>query len=110
MSNSDIVEEFHEYNIHFPSGTIYLGDDIDGDSSKHVIKNLHMLNRAGKEINLIINSDGGDAYHGRGYIQLTHDYNYKEFGDKVGVDLLSSTFENWTLISGSTPSPPALTS
>ena len=23
-----------------------------------------MLNRAGKEINLIINSDGGDAYHG----------------------------------------------
>ena len=33
---------------------------------------------------------GGDAYHGRGYIQLTHDYNYKEFGDKVGVDLLSN--------------------
>jgi predicted chitinase len=33
---------------------------------------------------------GGDAYHGRGYIQLTHDYNYKKFGDKVGVDLLSN--------------------
>jgi hypothetical protein len=31
---------------------------------------------------------GGSKYHGRGYTQLTHDYNYKHFGDKLGVDLL----------------------
>jgi len=29
-------------------------------------------------------------YHGRGYIQLTHDYNYKEYGDELGIDLLSN--------------------
>ncbi len=31
---------------------------------------------------------GGSRYHGRGYTQLTHDYNYKHFGEKLGVDLV----------------------
>jgi predicted chitinase len=31
---------------------------------------------------------GGSAYHGRGYTQLTHDYNYRHFGNKLGVDLV----------------------
>lgn len=31
---------------------------------------------------------GGSKYHGRGYTQLTHDYNYKHFGKKLGVDLV----------------------
>lgn len=31
---------------------------------------------------------GGSRYHGRGYTQLTHDYNYKNFGNKLGVDLV----------------------
>lgn len=31
---------------------------------------------------------GGKKYHGRGYIQLTHDYNYKHYGDKLGIDLV----------------------
>jgi hypothetical protein len=31
---------------------------------------------------------GGSKYHGRGYIQLTHDYNYRYFGKKLGVDLV----------------------
>jgi predicted chitinase len=31
---------------------------------------------------------GGSRYHGRGYTQLTHDYNYRDFGKKMGVDLL----------------------
>ena len=29
-------------------------------------------------------------YHGRGYIQLTHDYNYKQYGDELGIDLLNN--------------------
>ena len=29
-------------------------------------------------------------FHGRGYIQLTHDYNYKKYGDMFGVDLLNN--------------------
>lgn len=30
----------------------------------------------------------GHAYYGRGYVQLTWDYNYKRAGEEVGVDLL----------------------
>jgi len=29
-------------------------------------------------------------FHGRGYIQLTHDYNYEKYGKMFGVDLLSN--------------------
>ncbi len=28
---------------------------------------------------------GGENYYGRGYIQLTHDYNYKDMGQKLGM-------------------------
>ncbi|MEM8940243.1 MAG: glycoside hydrolase family 19 protein, partial [Bacteroidota bacterium] len=34
------------------------------------------------------NYKGGSKYHGRGLIQLTHDYNYKEFGNSIGVNLV----------------------
>lgn len=33
---------------------------------------------------------GGTDYRGRGYIQLTHDYNYKKYGDRIGVDLVAN--------------------
>jgi hypothetical protein len=33
---------------------------------------------------------GGKRYKGRGYIQLTHDYNYKTYGDLIGVDLVNN--------------------
>jgi len=28
---------------------------------------------------------GGDNYYGRGFIQLTHDYNYKKYGERLGL-------------------------
>jgi hypothetical protein len=28
---------------------------------------------------------GGKNYYGRGYIQLTHDYNYKQIGERIGL-------------------------
>ena len=28
---------------------------------------------------------GGENYYGRGFIQLTHDYNYKKFGERLGL-------------------------
>lgn len=33
---------------------------------------------------------GGARYAGRGYIQLTHDYNYRAAGDALGIDLLGN--------------------
>lgn len=33
---------------------------------------------------------GGGKYHGRGLIHITHDYNYKAVGDKIGVDLVTN--------------------
>ena len=33
--------------------------------------------------------DGGKKYSGRGYIQLTHKYNYKKYGDMLGLDLVN---------------------
>lgn len=36
------------------------------------------------------NYSGGKKYVGRGLIQLTHDYNYKKYGDRIGVDLVSN--------------------
>lgn len=34
--------------------------------------------------------DGGWVYHGRGFIQLTHLYNYRAYGQMLGVDLAGS--------------------
>jgi predicted chitinase len=33
---------------------------------------------------------GGGKYHGRGLIHITHDYNYKAVGDRIGVDLVAN--------------------
>lgn len=33
---------------------------------------------------------GGPTYRGRGPIQLTHDYNYKKYGDMLGIDLVNN--------------------
>lgn len=35
------------------------------------------------------NYDGGCTYKGRGYVQLTHRYNYKKMSSVVGVDLVA---------------------
>lgn len=42
---------------------------------------------AGRRIALQNGYSGGENYYGRGYIQLTHDYNYRDMGKKIGVDL-----------------------
>ena len=52
---SDVIKEFHDNHIHFPSGTMYIDSEVDAVSAAHVIKNIHMLDRAGKDIRLIIN-------------------------------------------------------
>lgn len=33
--------------------------------------------------------DGGPVFHGRGFIQLTHRYNYQKVGNELGLDLVN---------------------
>lgn len=40
--------------------------------------------------NLQDNYSGGKQYRGRGYIQLTHDYNYDKYGKIIGEDLVNN--------------------
>ena len=41
----------------------------------------------GRAYNVVIN---GHVYYGRGYVQLTWDYNYKKAGKELNVDLLNN--------------------
>ena len=36
------------------------------------------------------NGVNGKTYEGRGYVQLTHDWNYERLGGEIGVELLSA--------------------
>lgn len=33
---------------------------------------------------------GGPDFHGRGLIQITHDYNYRHYGERLGIDLIGN--------------------
>jgi len=75
---SDDVSIFHNYDLHIPTRTIYVGSsfgDMEGGESgtdnfmaEKVIKDLHILDNVGqdgdKPINIIMNNPGGDWYHG----------------------------------------------
>jgi predicted chitinase len=37
-----------------------------------------------------LNYSGGENYYGRGLIHITHDYNYKKYGDIFNIDLLNN--------------------
>lgn len=73
----DDVAYFHDYDIHMPTRTIFMGSlyiDEDGDSgvdahmAERMIKDLHILDHAGengdKPISIIMVNPGGDWNHG----------------------------------------------
>jgi len=71
----DDTEIFHDYDLHIPSRTVYLGSTgtTDGEEdgvnylmAERAIKNLHLLDNSNENpINIIINSLGGDFVHGQ---------------------------------------------
>lgn len=71
----DDTEIFHDYDLHVPSRTVFLGNTgvTDGEEdgvnylmAERAIKNLHLLDNSGENpINIIINSLGGDFVHGQ---------------------------------------------
>jgi len=73
--NRDPVEIFHEFGVYIPSRFIYFGSEfygedgsetgVDFESTKKLIKNLHILETLSKEpITIIMNSPGGEWLHG----------------------------------------------
>ena len=72
--NRDDIDKFHDYSIHVPSRTIYMGSEehniehgesgCDGAMAERMIKNLTILEAISKEpITIIMNNIGGDEYH-----------------------------------------------
>jgi len=69
------LDRFHDYDIHVPSRTIYLGsvsetdgqeDGVNYAMAERAIKNLHMLDQTtDQEITIILNSTGGDFTYGQ---------------------------------------------
>jgi ATP-dependent Clp protease, protease subunit len=71
----DTVDQLHDYGIHVPTRTLYLGSESRGDNNEEsgvdfllaerIVKNLHILEFINKEpINIVLNNVGGDWYHG----------------------------------------------
>jgi ATP-dependent Clp protease protease subunit len=55
------IELFHSYDVYIERRTIPIIGEIDDEMFEKVFKNLHILDSTNKEINLIINSPGGDV-------------------------------------------------
>jgi ATP-dependent Clp endopeptidase proteolytic subunit ClpP len=73
----DDISHFHDYDIHVPTRTIYMGSvsivdekesGVDAHMVERVIKGLHILDNSAtngdKPITIIMNNPGGDWYHG----------------------------------------------
>lgn len=73
--HKESIDRFFDYDFHMETRTIYLGSDVDDEgndkgvtalTSERALKALHLLVAANAEapIKIILNSVGGDWYHG----------------------------------------------
>lgn len=73
-NKTENISEFHEYGLHLPTRTLYIGSvgydeegeeaGIDYAMAEKVVKNLHVLDSISNEqITILINNIGGDIYH-----------------------------------------------
>jgi len=88
--HKDDVDRYHDYDMHIPTRTVFIGSYIDGDGdevginhqiAQRVVKNLHILDTLSadgdKPINVILNSAGGDVLSGMSiYDQITRCKNH----------------------------------
>ena len=66
----------------------YILSTAIGESSLRPIKEIRA--KEGTNLFEVQNKYWYTGYYGRGYVQLTWDYNYKKFGQLLGVDLLGN--------------------
>lgn len=64
IADTNHVQEFHDLGIYQPTRTIELFSEIEEESAKRTIKNLHILDQKEGIITMFINSPGGSLYHG----------------------------------------------
>lgn len=73
MVDTPTIDQWFEYGVDPKSRTIYLGDTInaqgetqgiDCESAERVIKGLRSLRNSTDIITIVLNSTGGDVYHG----------------------------------------------
>jgi ATP-dependent Clp protease protease subunit len=72
--SKDDIDRFHDYSLHLPTRTIYMGSEtadengesgVDSKMAERQIKNLHILDLASADpITIILNNPGGDINHG----------------------------------------------
>lgn len=72
--NKESIDRFYDYDIYVETRTIYMGSaesNIDNGESgieaimaERAIKALHLLDQKNEPITIILNSPGGDWYHG----------------------------------------------
>lgn len=62
----DHIEVFHDYDIYLDRRTIPVFGEIDLKMFEKTFKNLHILDKINKPINIIINSEGGCITQARG--------------------------------------------
>lgn len=69
------IDRFHDYSIHIPTRTIFMGSEdydlefgesgTDGLMAERTIKNLHLLEALNADpITILMDNIGGDEYHG----------------------------------------------
>jgi ATP-dependent Clp protease, protease subunit len=73
--NRDDIDKFHDYSIHVPTRTLFMGNEdndqehgesgTDGAMAERVIKNLHLLEAMNKDpVVILMDNIGGDVNHG----------------------------------------------
>lgn len=53
------LDTLHDCGIDVGTRSVYLFNDVDEDSARQVVKNLHYLDKTDGDINLVINTPGG---------------------------------------------------
>lgn len=61
----DDSDRFFDYDLHVPSRTIFVGGEVEEQMAELALKGFHLLVAANRDpIKVIMNSPGGDEYHG----------------------------------------------
>lgn len=58
------TDYFFDYSINIPKRTIYMGPQTDEEMAEFFLKAMDLLSHSTADINIIMNNEGGDEYHG----------------------------------------------